>query len=79
MSSSSSASRPSTEHIPFRSSTFEDTESIDEVEHKITAQRIVFSIADATCCDCSRNIASLLQDIINLEPQCSLIVFQERF
>ncbi len=59
---------------------FKDAEPVNEVNHEVTTQRIVFRILCIVSCYALRDItALLLQDIINFETQCRLVPFQERF
>ena len=78
-SSTAAKRRTTATHILFRSATFEYAETIDEMEHKIATQRIVFRIGNAARCHSTGNITSLLQNVVYLKTQRSLVVLQERF
>ena len=52
-------------------------DSIDEMEHDIATQRIVFRIADFRIAYASRQIGLLLQDVVDLDAHSRRIVFQE--
>ena len=47
-------------YIVHTGTAFEDTEPVDEVNHKISAQCIVFRILGIVRIDCLRNITALL-------------------
>ena len=64
-------------YIVHTGSPFKDTEPIDEVNHKVTAQCIVFRILGIFGVDCLGNITTLLQDIVYLKTNCSLVSLQE--
>lgn len=66
-------------YIVHTGSPFKDTEPVDEVNHKVATQCIVFRILGIAVICGLRNIAALVQDIIDLETQCRLVTFQERF
>ena len=59
------------------SASFEDVEAVDEVEHKVTVQRVGLRIAYAAGSYGTRDVASLLENVVNLETERALVVFQE--
>ena len=62
---SAMASATRSAHIACRSSPFKDAEPVNEVNHEVTTQRIVFRILCIVSCYALRDITALLQDIIN--------------
>lgn len=64
--------------LPARSA-FEEAETIDEMKHKIAAEGVGLRIHDVVGGDATGDIAPLVQDVVHLETEGSLVVFQERF
>ena len=64
-------------YIVHAGTAFEDTEAVDEMYHKVTAQRVVFRILRIAGGYAAGDIAALFQDIVYLETKRCLLPFQE--
>ena len=68
-------------HLSIRlgGSTFKYTETIYKVNHEVAVKRIILRVGDAAGSYVTADVTSLLQDVVHLKPDGSLIVFQEGF
>lgn len=64
---SAMASATRSAHIACRCSPFKDAEPVNEVNHEVTTQRIVFRVLGITGVGCLRYVTALLQNVINFE------------
>ena len=61
-------------HVAGTGSALEDAKPIDEVYHEITTSRVVFRVLYIAGGNRTGDIASLLQDIVDLETECPLVI-----
>lgn len=76
---SSAPSSSSRYHVGLCCTAFKDIEAVDEMEHEVGGQRIGCGVPNIVGRDASANVAALLQDIVYLETQGAVFLFEELF
>ena len=66
-------------HVRSLPAAFENAEAVDEIQHAVAVQGVVFSITDGAGRGIVRDVAALPEDVVDFESKYSGIVLEECF
>ena len=66
-------------HVRSLPAAFENAEAVDEIQHAVAVQSVVFRITDGAGRGTVRDVAALPEDVVDFESKYSGIVLEECF